>query len=96
MAKLGDILSQNLKSKGFADTVEAARIVTELQKFLQEEFPKEVAERMAVSHFKQRAITVRVASSVIGQELKMHERRLLAKLTHAFPSVRVDRIRFTL
>jgi len=89
-----NILDRNIREAGIKQPVTAAIICDEFNKLAIEIIGEKIRDKAKALYLKNRTLTVAVLSSVIGQELKLHEKEILEKLNKKLGENVVDRIRF--
>ena len=89
-----DILDKNIKQAGLKDSVTAAVVCDEFNKVAIEIIGEKIKDKAKPLYLKNRTLTVAVLSSVIGQELKLHETEILEKLNNKAGDKFVERLRF--
>ncbi|MEK7569883.1 MAG: DUF721 domain-containing protein [Patescibacteria group bacterium] len=87
-------LNRNIQSSGMQDKVDGARVIELFSAAVQELLGQEMARQVKGLYLKNRTLTVSVPSSVIGQELKLHEEKLVAELNKKIEATVVERLRF--
>jgi len=91
---LGSILGNQIKKKGLGKSIQAALVCEDVEKVLQEILPTIVLERTEVVSLKDFVITIKTISSVIAQEIKLHENEILLKLRDKFGENSVQSIKY--
>ncbi|MFA5134451.1 MAG: DUF721 domain-containing protein [Patescibacteria group bacterium] len=91
---LRDLLPESLRKAGIAKEVNAARVCSEFNVILKEVLGGKAAEKANAIYVKNGTLTIAVMSSVIGQEIKLHEHELLQKLGEKVGQKAVERLRF--
>ena len=91
-------MADALKSKMAAKTplkiqVEAALLIQEAEKVFQELFGAE-AKHIKILYLKNHTLTLTCHSSVIAQEIRLNQAKIIEKLNQAFPAAGVERIRY--
>lgn len=82
---IGNILDKNLKAKsGLAQQVQTALICDEFNKIIQHKWPN-LTNKAKALYFKNNILTIASLSSVMAQEIKLHEKEILDKLNEKFP-----------
>ena len=81
-----NILNKNLKSKsGLVQQVTAALICDEFDKIILEIWGNKMKNKVKALYFKDSTLTIASLSSIMAQEIKLHEKEILAKLNTKFP-----------
>lgn len=73
--------------------VEAALIIQKAEQVFNELFGEET-KHIKVLYIKNRTLTLTCHSSVIAQEIRLNQAKIIEKLTEAFPGVPIERIRY--
>ncbi len=89
-----DILDDNLAKAGIKQNVEAAMICDAFPDVAIQVIGEGVRNKVKALYVKNNTLTVAVMSSVIGQELKLHEQEILQKLNQKAGRKLVQSIRF--
>ena len=92
-ANLKQILSQRVKQKGLAQQVTAALVCEEFDKIIEEKWGKKVKNKARALYLKNNTLTIASLSSVMAQEIKLHEKDILNKINKKFNGA-VKRIRY--
>ena len=91
---IGSLLQKTLNKAGIAEQVNAAIVCNEFQSIAQELFGKAIQDKAKALYVKNRTLTIAVTSSVIGQEIKLHEREIVQKLEKKVGKNKVEKLRF--
>lgn len=91
---LKDLLPASIQKAGITKQVNAARVCNEFNALLGEVLGEKVAKKAKAMYVKNGTLTIAVMSSVIGQEIKLHERELLEKLQKNVGEKTVESLRF--
>lgn len=89
-----NILDRNIREAGIKQPVTAAIVCDEFNKVAVEIIGEKIKDKAKALYVKNRTLTLAVLSSVIGQELKLHEKEILDKLNKKAGEKVVDRLRF--
>lgn len=93
-SQIGNILDKTIKQKsGLAKQVTAALVCDEFDKIVGEKWGKKVKHKAKAIYFKDNILTIASLSSVMAQEIKLHEREILDEINKKFSS-NVERIRY--
>ena len=87
-------LHRNIQSSGMQDQVDGARVIELFSGVVQELLGPEMSAQVKGLYLKNRTLTVSVPSSVIGQEIKLHEQKIVADLNAKMEATVVERLRF--
>lgn len=91
---MGDALKQKFQLQGPLKTqVEAAQVVQKAEEALQDLFAEET-KHIKVLFVKNRTLTITCRSSVIAQEIRLNQAKIIEKVNSYFPSSLIDRIRY--
>lgn len=89
-----DILNKNFKQKsGLAKQITAALVCDEFDKIILEKWGDKVENKAKALYFKDKVLTIACLSSVMAQEIKLHEIEILEQLNAKFEGV-VERVRY--
>ncbi len=91
---IGNLLGKSIKKSGASRQIEAAIVVEEATNILSKIIGKEAANRVRIMHLKDKALTIACLSSVLSQEIKLHQQELVNKLNKKFGREIVEKIRF--
>ena len=91
---IGNLLGKSIKKSGASRQIEAAIVVEEATNILSKIIGKEAASRVRIMHLKDKALTIACLSSVLSQEIKLHQQELVNKLNKKFGREIVEKIRF--
>lgn len=89
-----DILDRNIRKAGLSQSVMAAIVCDEFNKTAIDIIGEKIKGNAKALYVKNRTLTVAVLSSVIGQELKLHETEIIERLNKKAGDNVVDRLRF--
>lgn len=93
-SSMGDALKQKFQQKGpLKVQVEAAQVVQKAEEALQELFGEET-KHVKVLFVKNRTLTITCRSSVIAQEIRLNQAKIIEKVNTYFPTTLIDRIRY--
>lgn len=92
--KISSLLWQSIVRAGLEKEVAAALVLEEFKKILVRKFGQKILNKVKVLHFKNKIISCSVLSSVIGQEIKLNEKKFFKKINKKFGKKLVERIRF--
>ena len=73
--------------------VEAALVVQKAEAVFAELFGEEV-KQVKILYIKNRTLTITCHSSLIAQEIRLNQAKIIEKLSQAFPEVHIERIRY--
>jgi len=91
---ISNILDKNFQQKsGLAKQVTAALVCDEFDKLILEKWGDKVENKAKALYFKDKVLTIACLSSVMAQEIKLHEIELLDQLNAKFEGV-VERVRY--
>jgi predicted nucleic acid-binding Zn ribbon protein len=92
---IGDIIGAKSQQSALWRGVSAALTVETANAVLNELFGAKVGSRATAEQFKNRTLAIACTSSIVTQEIKLHEKRLLETINRRLGRTVVDRIRFT-
>lgn len=87
-------LNRNIQSSGMQDQVDGARVIELFSAVAKELLGEGIANQVKGLYLKNRTLSVSVPSSVIGQEIKLHEEKIVATLNQKIEANVVERLRF--
>ncbi len=94
IASIQDILDKNLKQKsGLSKQITAALVCEEFDKIAQKKWGNKIKNKVRALYLKNKILTVVSLSSVMAQEIKLHEQEILEKINEKFNGA-VERIRY--
>lgn len=73
--------------------VETALLIQAAEKAFQELFGEET-KHLKVLYLKNRTLTITCHSSVVAQEIRLNQAKIIEKLNQRFPGAGIDRIRY--
>lgn len=91
---LKDLLGRSVRSAGIADQVTAAVVCDQFNRVVEEVLGEVAHDKAKALYVKNLTLTVAVASSALGQEIKLHEQEILEKLQKKVGENQVTRLRF--
>ena len=91
---ISSVLRKTLQNRdGLQQQVTAALICDEFDKIIQNHFGDKIKNKAKALYFKNNILTIACLSSVMAQEIKLNEKKILDKINKKF-SGRVERIRY--
>ncbi len=91
---MGDALRKKMSAQtSLKAQVESAQIVEKVQDALKELFGDE-ARHVKVLFVKNKTLTITCHSSVIAQEIRLNQAKIIEKIRNLFPSHPIERIRY--
>lgn len=95
MKSLGEILKKQMKQQvqGWKH-VEAAIVVEKTNEVLREFFGPESTRFAQAVYFKDRTISITCLSSVMAQEIKLNERKIILSINNKLGGQTVEKIRY--
>jgi len=94
MFDLKKILGEGLEKKGLGKSIQAALACDDVEKALREILPETIMDKTKVVSLKNFVITVRTSSSVIAQEIRLHEGDIINRLREKFGQETIKGIRY--
>ncbi|MFA6098241.1 MAG: DciA family protein [Patescibacteria group bacterium] len=92
--QIGNLLGNSINQAGISAQVGAAIVCNDFDRILLETLGQKIKKNAKALYVKNRTLTIAVLSSIVGQEIKLHEQEILEKL-HKKPSGKtVERLRF--
>jgi len=85
ISQIQDILEKNMKSKsGLAKQIQASLVCEEFDKIVQNKWGSKIKNKAKALYFKDNILTIASLSSVMAQEIKLHETEILDQLNTKF------------
>ena len=94
LSSIKSLLNRTLKQHGIAGGVEAARVVEAMEQVLVEKWGSIAKSGIKVKFYRDKAIYLACASSVLAQEVRLYEKSLLKELNGKLEGQEVERVRF--
>jgi predicted nucleic acid-binding Zn ribbon protein len=94
LESLASMLKSRLQKKGVARSVEATLVCEEAEKILGHLFAREILTQVKVVSYVNKALAIKVSSSVISQEIRLRESEIKQRLNEKFGEDLVLLIRF--
>ena len=94
MKSLGEILKKQMRQNPAGHRVTASLIVEAANKILEETFGVASKRFAQAVYFKDRAISITCLSSVMAQEIKLNEKKIILALNNKLGSQIVEKIRY--
>jgi thiamine phosphate synthase YjbQ (UPF0047 family) len=94
MKKISSLLWQSISKAGIEKEMKSALVIEEFKKNLVAEFGEKILKKVKILHFKNGILSISVLSSVVAQEIKLNEKRLIEKINRKFNKKIVERISF--
>ena len=93
-SEIGKILNKSFKNQsGLAKSIQASLVCEEFDKILEEKWGNVAKGKAKAMYFKDKILTIASLSSVMAQEIKLHEREILDQLNSKFNGM-VERFRY--
>ena len=95
MKSLGEILKKQMKQQvqGWKH-VEASIVVEKTNKIIKEFFGEESTRFAQAVYFKDRTITITCLSSVMAQEIRLNEKKIILSINNKLGGQTVEKIRY--
>ena len=87
-------LNRNIQSSGLQNQVDGARVIDIFSQIIKEIFGPEFNGKTKALYLKNRTLTISVTSSVIGQEIKLREAKIVEAINQKIEVNLVERLRF--
>ncbi|TSC84830.1 MAG: Uncharacterized protein G01um101413_214 [Parcubacteria group bacterium Gr01-1014_13] len=94
MKSLGEILKRQMKQTAGWKHVEASIVVEKTNEVLQEFFGVESKRFAQAVYFKDRTISITCLSSVMAQEIRLNEKKLIPAINNKLGGQTVEKIRY--
>jgi len=92
--QIGNLLNKTINKAGIAEQVGAVVVCDQFNKIVIEILGEKIKDKVKAMYVKNNTLTVAVLSSVVGQEMKLHEQEILEKLRQKVGENKVERLRF--
>ncbi len=84
-SEIGKILNKNFKNQsGLAKSIQASLVCEEFDKILENKWGSVAKGKAKAMYYKDKILTIASLSSVMAQEIKLHERDILEELNSKF------------
>lgn len=91
---MGDVLKNKLLIQNpLRVQVEAAQVILKAEEVFKELFGPELGH-LKILFVKNRTLTITCHSSVVAQEIRLNQAKILEKINSHFPATLIDRIRY--
>ena|SRR3989339_229280 len=94
METLADILKQKSSASPLMRGVKTAMVLEEANGLLLEIFGESITDRARALCLKNKIITMACLSSVLAQEIRLNEKRILKELNTKFGQATVEKLRY--
>ncbi len=94
MKSLGELLKKQMKQTTSWKHVEASIVVEKTNEVLREFFSPESKRFAQAVYFKDRTISITCLSSVMAQEIKLNERKIILSINNKLGGQTVEKIRY--
>ncbi|MFH1610600.1 MAG: DciA family protein [Patescibacteria group bacterium] len=92
--EINKILNKNFKNQsGLAKSIQASLVCDEFDKILENKWGSVGSSKAKAMYYKDKILTIASLSSVMAQEIKLHERDILEELNSKFSGM-VDSFRY--
>lgn len=91
---IGSLLWKSIRRAGMEDGVAAVLVMEEFKKILNDEFGGKIDNKIKVLYLKKKVLYLSALSSVVMQEIRMNEIKLLKDLNKKFNKKLVERLNF--
>lgn len=96
MEHIRNILQVKLRQMGIHEHVDAARVIKEAQKCIEELYTPHISKCATAVALKDGYLRIKTSSPAVGQEIKFKEQALLLELKKRYPGQKIQGIRFVL
>ncbi len=96
MTSIGSMLPEHLKNSKVGEQLEATAVLERFMKKAQEIWGKAIEQDMRPMYLKNKTLTIAVGNSVLAQEMKLHEEKILDFLNDSVDEAIVERLRYLL
>ncbi len=87
-------LNRNIQSSGMQEQVDAARSLEVFSEVLKDVMGEDFVDKGKALYLKNRTLTISVTSAVYGQEIKLHEKKIVDAMNQKLQGTLVERLRF--
>ncbi len=94
MQQLNDILQRRLRQAGIAQRVTTAQVISAVPQVLAGIIPASTHSKVQALYIKDKVLTIACLSSVLAQELRLHQQQIIDGLNEKFGQSVVESIRF--
>ena len=88
------LLQKSINKAGISKQVDAAVIIEECNRVLSDVLGSKIKDKARAMYVRNGTVSIAVTSSTVGQEIKLHEEEILAKLVKKAGQTKVEKIRF--
>jgi len=92
--QIGSLLDKTINKAGISEQVSAAVVCDQFNRIVQEVIGDKIKSKVKAMYVKNKTLTIAVLSSVVGQEIKLHEQEILEQLSKKVGEQKVERLRF--
>jgi hypothetical protein len=89
------LLGKSLKQAGIKHRVDTALVLEKAQRVLVEVVGEGVAKKVKPLYVRHKTMNLACLSSVVAQEIKLHENQIIEKINQGFDRELVERLSFT-
>jgi len=94
MRSLGDILKKQMKQSSVGQRITATLVVEKANQVVKDMFGSGVIKYVQAVYFKEKVIALTCLSSVMAQEIKLNEKRIIAEINGKLGALVVEKIRY--
>ena len=94
MRSLGDILKKQMKQSSVGQRITATLVVEKANQVVKDMFGPGVIKYVQAVYFKEKVIALTCLSSVMAQEIKLNEKRIIAEINEKLEALVVEKIRY--
>lgn len=91
---IGDLLEKSVKRQGIEKQIEASQVISEFHGVIVDLFGKRILNQVQAKSLKNQVLSVASLSSVIVNELRIHEEGILKKINDKYKKTLVRKLRF--
>lgn len=91
---IGSLIWKSIRRAGLEQGVTAVLVINEFKKILEQEFGEKIKNKIKILYLKNKVLYLSVTSSVVTQEIKMVEVKLLKAVNNKFKKKTVERLNF--
>ena len=94
MKSLGEILKKHIPQSPVGKQINATMVVEKANQVLQQVLGMQAAKFAQAIYFKDTVIAITCLSSVMAQEIKLHEQKIIALINNGLQSKTITKIRY--
>lgn len=96
MKSLGDILKKQMKQTPVWKQLSATMVVEKANEVIKEIFGEASIKFAQAIYFKEKTIAITCLSSVMAQEIKLNEKKIISSINSKLEAVAIEKVRYLL